>query len=987
MFQTKMYVRELLDFLNTVTIKNEMVADHMLSTWVNDFYRDDVKDNPKLNPYYRNLMGDYVLKDLSAIEPLLGIDRSTMSMSEYKDMQPYIADQALIRFGLSDKTVINGRTFSNRDIYTRFNDLVILPSMDTQEDIPLTRKVMASLTHVKTIASYKIPSVNFYTLCDRHPNNSALIKAILYPIPDKLDRYGLFEKSAMDFIIDSPNLALLHSDLNVLEENEKISMVECLHNTLSYISTRWFVKEFAFEDLYPAAHEAVMWNMLFLALNVQRIKNIKTHAAHSYHVWEYIKSHGFDDYRTFLTREQTIFLYKNLPYLLKRKGTERVLELLSYVLLHPWNIRLNNKVITQQTQDSFNEKDPYNETTTPIVNATSNRIGESMFGKLNELTIDAGNITKAAYSMSYQDLLVELEKVAGTHVDLNINAYELTQYEALKTLFEKERKAELEHQDDDLFQRSISAQNKRFSTTPHNLLKTKLLEIISPVHSLVFETLYARFITQQIYYRSSTNSLRFAITFMPTVTDMFITMTADEALALMLYAILKEKGFEPEYPPDRAMITLAYKKEYDIREGLPTTFPTCHGYKYTKSILKPVVNAYAIFVKDSPGLDGTYIPTTSNNIWTRSTSSNVNSLSGMFTTHTADIKTIIKNVNTTLDKIWRPDEIKSFYHTGRITSYVNQVFENVENPAIVAKMIVERLYDSSGELIGDEAIFQYNSKHKRWEFTKNNQVVMYSPFISYHVNNIFSSGVAWDFPNFWYDSRHKRTPSQVAKVLNPNINDHYVINHEINTHPTAYSSVEAFSTSIHNQGTNFVSMMAEAGIPASNLQSDFLSNTFRCNGNNDDPLQVNDVVSLNLLNGQSYKRYFATDPVLLSLISNINLSKSPKEGYAKLSNAILESLYPINDPIKRDADYIVNTRYRKLKELFVSMCSYNVAFLETENINAVPYTMRVTTAQTTKVDINRQYYISMLDGTTKHTKDHRPVWNDMNNIVVREYLN
>ena len=138
MFQTKMYVKELLDYLNTVTIKNELIANQMYETWVADEFKDILP--PELHPYYRNITGDYILKDLSAIELSLGIDKRTLTAEQYKSLQPEIEYEAYNRYGLSIRTTVNGVSYLNSSIYTKFNDLVILNSLDNQELIPLTKK-------------------------------------------------------------------------------------------------------------------------------------------------------------------------------------------------------------------------------------------------------------------------------------------------------------------------------------------------------------------------------------------------------------------------------------------------------------------------------------------------------------------------------------------------------------------------------------------------------------------------------------------------------------------------------------------------------------------------------------------------------------------------------------------------------------------------------------------------------------------------------
>jgi len=944
MFQTKMYVKELLDYLNTVTIKNELIADHMFDTWVSDEFKTLLP--PELHPYYRSLVGDYILKDLSSLDELLGVDRSSMTIAEYKLLLPTLEQEAKDKYGLSIRSTINGVSYLNSSIYTRFNDLVIVDSMDDQTRIPLTKKIVDDLNHVKTIASYKIPNLSFYTLCEKNPSSVALIKAILYPIPTQSGQDGIFKKQAIQIALDADNFSLLSSNESCLEEQEQTSITDCLNRTLLYIKNRWGVREFAYEDLYSCAHEAVVWNMLFLALIVQRIKNIKTYSAHSYHIWEYIKSHGLGDHRTVLNRQQTLFLYKNLPYLIKHKGTEKVLELLSYVFLMPWNIRLNNKIMAQQTNDVFEEKPAYKESGYLIPTVISKRVGETMFKRLDELLSST-----SLHNMSYQQLLVELEKVAGKDYG-SVSDLESTSlsYDTFDTLLNKEKESGLEYQNDNLFERSSSAQNKALSITPHNLLKTKLLEIKSPASSIIFETLYARFVTQQILYRSSTDSLRFAITFMPAVSDTFITLRADEAIALLMYSISREKGYHPEQPPEWTHITMAYKQDVDVTTDIVDRFYSVKENKYSASILKLVDNAYGFDVSGDSVISGLYIP--HNPIVWKNTRGSIDEVS---------------LVNTSI--VW-----KGLLENAPESPEVNWAYQNTtDGKSYLYNGIVWKV------LAKNDTTLEYNGRLNRWEFKKAGKLVFYSSALHYHINNMLLSDVLWDMPMYWFDTKDKRCIISVDKILNPALSTHYKLSDELYTHPTAYTSVENFSDTIHNQAKSYVSMFAEAGYPASNVYSDFLYALHEA-------IVVNDVVALNLLKGKTYKQFFSSDSILSAIINNIDISSKPEEEYAKLSSAILDSLFPITDSIKTDPEYILNMRYTLLKDLFISMCSYNVAFLTATRVDATPYTIPRLSAHHTKMGYSTVYHEDVCNEKFNIKVDYRMTWNDMNSMVVREYL-
>lgn len=894
MFQTKMYVQELLNYLHTVTIKDTLLAAQMFDTWVRPEYKEILP--PELHPYYRNITGDYILRDYSALEIAYGIDKATMSPEEYISEKARIA-QIAESYGLKTTTVVNGVPRSNESIYSKFNDLVVLNSMDDQTVLPLTKSILTDLNHIKTVASYKIPNINYYNLCNKYPNSSAVIKAILYPIPDILTPTGTIEKPAINVAIDAPNMTLLHSDLSLLEVNEQNVLYETMVETLNYIKVRWGVSEFVFEDMYAVAHQAIMWNMLFLALNIQRIKNIKTYSAHSYHIWEYLKSHGFGDYKTILTRQQALFLYKNIRYLLKHKGTEKVLELLSYVLLEPWNIRPHSKSIVQQPEDVFEKQPKYIESTKIPTNVLTERVGETMYNRLEEIrAVSNSPYPHHRKNLSYQEILIELEKVAGTDVSIPTSSTTFSEYELLKTLFEKERDSQLEYVDEPLFERSTTAQNKAFSITPHAMLKTKLLELTSPLNSDIFAACYARFVTQQILYLASTKSLRFAVHFSPDVSETIITLNAYEAIALLIYAVNREYGYAIENPPTNAYITTAYKRSFP---KLPESTYTCGIPVSIKPYLRKNSQAVAIDVRKNNLLQGVYTPRTKN----------------------------------------------KWVHTQDHNKYL-----------------------------------QYDPSTGLWEFIVDGSVVVYSNKIIYNLSNIFSNVVPWEPPKYWYRTDGTRIVLMVTEILNPDIPSMRNIDTEMDAHPADYASVEDFSKTIHKQASNYISIFVEANNVASHVFSDIIAELHK------DRL-VKEYVGFNLLNGKSYTEFFNSEIALKNLITNLDSSDNVKEAYAMLASSILNSIYPITDYLKQENEYLLKKIYKKLKELFVSMCSYNVAFLEPTTENVITNTTSITAIQPTSTVIKVSYKESLLSIDAKVSLRGTVHLNDMNSMQVSENVN
>lgn len=122
MVEYDLYRKEIINFLQTVTIKFELFSEMMLTRLESEI--GIVPEHPEDNPYYKNLCGEY---------------------SEL-DTPMYIT------------------------------------SVDTGEEVLFDKHLKTN--HPKTAAIYKIPSQEFEILCQKYPEQVGLIKSIVYPVTD-----------------------------------------------------------------------------------------------------------------------------------------------------------------------------------------------------------------------------------------------------------------------------------------------------------------------------------------------------------------------------------------------------------------------------------------------------------------------------------------------------------------------------------------------------------------------------------------------------------------------------------------------------------------------------------------------------------------------------------------------------------------------------------------------------------------------------------
>nr|DAQ06690.1 MAG TPA: hypothetical protein [Caudoviricetes sp.] len=391
MLQVNLALQEILNFLNTTTIKYTYFSDIMQETWVQTDWKDKLPDRYK--PYYRHLLGEYILKEdnvpNTAVEETgvftySGMSSSAARLQFWADIAPYLDGKWWVLRATGDyvqlteenalevcfgKIVLLYPPISNQSVYTQFDQLMYVTSLDTGDKILFSKENLHSTeinAHKKTLAAYRLPSRYYELLCEAYPSQVDLIKAIVYPVPlftteieEKESRYyaannGLSNEQMTYLneqiralkqkdLFHADNYALLQYDDTLLHINERGSLLERLRTFLDLVKVRYDVPRYAFEECYPLAFWGVLWSQMVLQLLAQRQANIRTPFAHPYHIWEYLESHGLRNYRGILSTTQEMFLYRNLRYILANRGKHRILNILIENILNESGIEAVTK--------------------------------------------------------------------------------------------------------------------------------------------------------------------------------------------------------------------------------------------------------------------------------------------------------------------------------------------------------------------------------------------------------------------------------------------------------------------------------------------------------------------------------------------------------------------------------------------------------------------------------------------------------------------
>lgn len=392
MILRKHYDQELLLFLRTLNITNRWFGAQQADQIRVRYGLDSV--DPRMNPYYLQTCGFYpqgvpqmvirtietgaevpftrtVLESFPKTRAAYSIGsqfwvRLTETYPDQTELIksilypvgviPAYADPNSAQFHPRRASHYHGEYFAGDEGFGP-DQIIMVTSVDTGATIEFTRANLHG-DHPLTLAKYRMPSQAGISLLAKYPSLADLIFGIIYP------------ECPAEAVAGLPHLTLLTYDDRMLDPNERDSLLGTVKDFLDYYRTRWSINEFTFETYYGALHWTTMLYGLLTHCHQQRIANKRTWRVHDYLVWEYLLSNGFADYRTVLTRRQTMFLYRNFRYLSQRKGTNECLQALVDGLLRGMNITINEKHLVWNSQQ-------LPELAHPTIEVVNHRIGRS----------------------------------------------------------------------------------------------------------------------------------------------------------------------------------------------------------------------------------------------------------------------------------------------------------------------------------------------------------------------------------------------------------------------------------------------------------------------------------------------------------------------------------------------------------------------------------------------------------------------------------
>lgn len=206
-------------------------------------------------------------------------------------------------------------------------------SLDTLEPIVFSSENL--LLHRATRRAYDYGTRHYNELVAKYPKQEDLILGILYP-------------TDIDKAINAKDYTILSYPEYLIEPNE-YTLIRDLNHWIDGFKSRWYNQAFNItDDLYEAAFLGVLGPRLVEAIFLLRLKRIRSDEVHSFFVNSYLASNGrLDRYLNVLTFKQKLFLYRNLPWIIRNTGrsesydwlierllTERYVPLQAYAMDH-----------------------------------------------------------------------------------------------------------------------------------------------------------------------------------------------------------------------------------------------------------------------------------------------------------------------------------------------------------------------------------------------------------------------------------------------------------------------------------------------------------------------------------------------------------------------------------------------------------------------------------------------------------------------------
>lgn len=214
---------------------------------------------------------------------------------------------------------------------------IYVVSVDTLETILFSLEKLK--LHKATARAYAFGTDKYYDLIDTYPNQELLITGILNPID-------------IDRAINADDHSIIGYSENLVEINE-YNLIGKIQAWVNQYFNRWVnVNYTLIAELYmPLAIGILYANLRTVVLNA-RLANCHTNQAHSFHVQQYLVSHGFvARHLNRMTLKQRLYMYRNINVILRNQGQQKTFDRVKDILLTERNVPLAEYLMRHDVTD------------------------------------------------------------------------------------------------------------------------------------------------------------------------------------------------------------------------------------------------------------------------------------------------------------------------------------------------------------------------------------------------------------------------------------------------------------------------------------------------------------------------------------------------------------------------------------------------------------------------------------------------------------
>lgn len=258
---------------------------------------------------------------------------------KYEDLA--LLDNALIKMSLG---IDAGKDKSKWRYYMNLNGeyhttdvMMVVKSLDDNTMINFTKENL--LLHPATKAAYRMGGYYYSRLAAQYSYQRDLINGIINPIPK-------------DEAINARNFKILRYTADYVEWNE-VNLIPAMQDFIDGIAYQTFGTEYKYTDdlMYPALLTHLHGTVLNF-VHLFRFENRYTRYAHSFYIWSKLQSEGISiEYKNVLNNKQTMWLFRNVEYVLRNLGKEETFTQLMDVLLTEREIPLSKYDMVLDTSD------------------------------------------------------------------------------------------------------------------------------------------------------------------------------------------------------------------------------------------------------------------------------------------------------------------------------------------------------------------------------------------------------------------------------------------------------------------------------------------------------------------------------------------------------------------------------------------------------------------------------------------------------------